>query len=117
MLAVLGLNDGILDRAGVAARGLVPLAIAAADVAALHFHDRHANAGPGDDEVSLILGGALDHRHRVQQHRIAGKLVAQHLPNPPLRRPARAELRLGRIATRRHGRILPQPAGHFPILE
>ena len=107
MLAVLGLDDRILDRVGVAAGGLVPLAIAAADVPALHLDDRDADAGPGDDEVGLVLGGALDHRHRVQQRRIVGKLVAQDLPDPPLGRPARAELGLGRIAARRHGRILP----------
>ena len=63
---------------------------------------------PADDKVGLILGGTLDHRHRVQQRRVSGELVAQDLPDLPLGRAARAEPGLKRIATR-HDRILPQP--------
>ena len=95
MLAVLRLDHRILDRVGIAAGGLVPLAVAAADVPALDLDDGDSGARPGDDQVGLVLGAALDHRHRVQQCDIAGKLVAQHLPDPPLGRPAAAELGLG----------------------
>jgi hypothetical protein len=109
VLAVLCLDDGIFDRAHIAAGGLVPLAVVTADVPALDFHDGDADAGPGDDEVGFVLHGALDHRHRIQQRRIVGKLVAQDLPDPSLSRPASAELWLGRIAARRHDRILPKP--------
>ena len=109
VLAVLGLDDWIFDRGCIAAGGLVPLAVVAADVPALDFHHGDADAGPGDDEVGFVLGGALDHRYRMQQRRIIGQLAAQDLPYPPLGRPARAELGLGRIAARRHGRILPKP--------
>jgi hypothetical protein len=94
----------------VVSRGLVPAAIAAAHVAALHLDDRDADAGPRDHKVGLVFIGALDHRHRVQQRRIVGKLVAQDLPDPPLGRPARAERGLGGIAAWRHGRILPYEA-------
>ena len=93
---------------GFAAGGLVPLALVAADVPALHLDDRNADARPADDKVGLILGGTLDHRHRVQQRCVSGELVAQDLPDPPLGRAARAEPGLKRIATR-HDRILPQP--------
>jgi hypothetical protein len=95
MLAVLGLGDGILHPSGGTAGRLVPLAIAAADMPALHLDDRDTDTGPGRDKVGLVLGGALDHRHRMQQRRIAGKLVTQHPPDPPLRHPAGPELRLG----------------------
>jgi len=45
VLAVLRLDDGIFDRAGIAAGGLVPLAVVAADVPALDLHDSDAGAG------------------------------------------------------------------------
>ena len=107
VFAILGLDDGVLfDRVGIAAGRLIPPAIAAADVPALHLDDRNADAGPADDKVGLVLGGPLDHRHRVQQRCVSGKLVAQDLPGPPLSRPASAELGLGRIAAR-HDRISP----------
>jgi hypothetical protein len=107
VLAALGLDDRIVDWVRVVSGGLVPAAIAAADVPALHLDDRDANAGPRDDKVGLVLIGALDHGHRVQQCRIAGKLVTQDLPDSPFGGPARAEHGLGRIAARRHRRILP----------
>src|SRR5271165_1621725 len=100
MPAVLGLRDGILDRTGLAAGRLVPLALVPADVPALHLDDRNADARPADNKVDLILGGTLDHRHRVQQRCVSGELVAQDLPDLPLGRAARAEPGLKRIATR-----------------
>ena len=116
MLAVLGLDDRILDRVGAAAVGLIPPAMVAADLPALHLDDRDADTGPADDKVGLVLLGTLDHRHRVQQRRVSGKLLAQDLPDPPLGRPASAELGLGRIAAR-HDRILPQSPGHVLVLQ
>jgi hypothetical protein len=107
MLAVLGLDDGIFDRAGIAAGRLVPLAMVAADMPTLDLNDSDTDTGPGDNEVGLMLSDALDHRHRMQQRRILGKLLAQNFPDPPLGRPARAEHGLGRIATRRHSHIVP----------
>ncbi len=114
MLAVLRLDDGILHHTDVAAGGLEPLAAAAADVPAFHLNNRHADAAPGHDQVGLVLGAALDHRHRVQERRIVGKLLAQHLPDPPLGRPANAELGLRRMTSRRHGRIVPHSAERGP---
>jgi hypothetical protein len=108
MPAVLGLYDGVLNRMSFAAGRLVPPGLVAADVPALHLDDRDADARPTDDKVGLILGGALDHRHRVLQRRVSGELVAQDLPDLPLGRAARAEPGLRRIATR-PDRILPQP--------
>jgi hypothetical protein len=37
--------------------------MAAADLPALHLHDRDADAGPGDHEVRLMLSRTLDHPH------------------------------------------------------
>jgi hypothetical protein len=91
MLAVLGLDDGILGRMAVAAGRLIPLAVATAHMPALHLNNRNADARP--DQVSLVLGGFPDHRHGVQQHRIVGKLFAQDLPDPPLGRPAQSPIR------------------------
>lgn len=71
-----------------------------ADVPALDFHDGDTGAWPGDDEVGLVLNGALDHRYRVQQRRTIGKLVAQDLPDPPLGRPVIAEPYSGEAALR-----------------
>jgi hypothetical protein len=85
-------------------------------VPALHLDDRDAGTGPADDEVGVVLLGALDHRHRVQQGRVGGKLLAQDLPDLALGRPARAELGFGRLAAR-HDRILPQSPGHVLVCD
>ena len=102
MLAVLGLDDRILDRVRVAARGLVPPATAATDLPSLHLDHRDTDTRPGHNQVGLVLGSTLDHRHRVQQHRLVGKLIAQDLPDAPLGRPAPAELGFARIAAWGH---------------
>lgn len=98
VLAVLCLQDRTADRAALATRLLVPPTALRRDVAALDLEHSPPHPRPGDQQVELLLPTALDQRDGVEQHRLGRQLIAQRLPDDPLRAALLGEVRLGGVA-------------------
>jgi hypothetical protein len=73
---------------------LVPLSSVDADLATLDLGARDSDAGPEDEEIDLVLGGAVAHLDGLADDGVVRQGLDEQFPDGTLRFVARTEVRL-----------------------
>jgi len=98
-----------VDPVPAVAAALVPDAVDAGDVPALHLDHRHPDPRPGDDHVDLALDVVVHQAAPGEQQRLVRQPVPQRLPDGTLGAAVVRERRRGRVEAG-HATGLPEPA-------